>query len=369
MSEIEEFSTLVALIYESVEMPDLWQTTLKAVSRFLSAKDVSLGSQDFSTGRFEAFHLPIDPDFVRSYAEFWGSRNFLWRVSSKLPVGQLFSFETAMPRDEFSRTGLYNEWFKPQGMDKALGANLLVEGPLSATVSVFRPSSGEDFSNDDVARLRALLPHLQRAMRLRNILNAAVGTEDIDAVLASIERPAILVDREAHLLHANAPGAATIRDGGLIVAGRGRLAARSIDETDNLHKRVHAAATKSACAAGDKMVVHRQDGTTLILVVCPLPGARYGSEDEIAIIFVDDPGKGGGKPVSAALLRDQYGLTRSEATLVISLLSGATLLSSALRQDIAVPTARTHLAHVFQKTDTHSQSELMRLLGRAGHGG
>src|SRR5262249_53422321 len=150
--EIEEFSTLIGLIYESVETPDSWQMALKAISRFLSVKDVSLGSHDFSTGRFEAFHLPIDLDFVRSYAEFWASRNFLWKVSSKLPVGQLFSFEMAMPRDEFSRTGIYNEWFKPQGMDRALGANLLVDGALSANVTVYRPSSNEDFSGYDVAR-------------------------------------------------------------------------------------------------------------------------------------------------------------------------------------------------------------------------
>ena len=206
-------------------------------------------------------------------------------------------------------------------------------------------------------------------MRLRNVLNAAAPRrDDIDAVLAAIEKPAILVDRQTLFLNANAPGAATIRDGGLILA-RGRLAARTIDETDNLHKRVYAAATKSERLAGDKMVVHRADGTTLILVVCPLPGARYGGEDQVAIIFVDDPGRRLGKPVSAELLRDQYALTRSEAALVVSLLSGATLRSSALQQSIAVPTARTHLAHVFQKTDTHSQSELMRLLGRAGHGG
>ncbi len=291
MSEIEEFSTLLALIYDSVETPESWQAALQAIGRFLAVKDLSLGSHDFSTGRFEAFHLPIDPDFVRSYAEFWSSRNFLWKVSSKLPVGQLFSFETAMPRDEFSRTGIYNEWFKPQGMDKALGANLLVEGPLSATVSVFRPSSSEDFSDHDVARLRALIPHLQRVMRLRMILNAAVPrTHDIDAVLAAIEKPAVLVDRQARFLHANALGAAALRDGGLMLA-RGRLSARSIDETGNLHKRIYAAATRSAPVAADKIVVHRQDGTTFVLVVCPLPGARYGGEDQIAIIFVDDPGR------------------------------------------------------------------------------
>jgi DNA-binding CsgD family transcriptional regulator len=363
----EEFSRLIGLIYESVETPDSWQMTLKALGRFLSVKDFSIGSHDLSTNRFESFNLPIDLDFILSYAEFWGSRNFLWKTSSKLPVGQLFSFETAMPRDEFARTGLYNEWFRPQRMDKALGANLLVEGSLSAAVTVYRPSSADDFSDYDVARFRALLPHLQRAMRLRNILNAALPhMDDIDAVLAAIEKPAILVDGEALFLHANALGAATIRNR-LILAGRGRLAVQSTDETNTLRKLICAAATKSAGEAGDKMVVHCEDGTTFILTVCPLPGARYGGKDKIAIIFVDDPRRQTSKPATAALLRDQYGLTRGEATLVAALLSGATLQSSASRQNISVPTARTHLAHVFQKTGTHSQSQLMQLLARAGH--
>jgi hypothetical protein len=261
-------------------------------------------------------------------------------------LSELFSFETAMPRGEFARTGLYNEWFKPQGMDKALGANLLVEGALSVAVTVYRPSSGADFLHYDVARFRALLPHLQRAMRLRNILNAAVPlTDDIDAVLAAIEKPAILVDRDALFLYANALGAAIFRNRGLILAGRGRLAARGAKETNDLHKRVYLAATSRLGEAGDKMVVHREDGTTLVLLVCPLPGARYGVKDQIAIIFVDDPERRASKPASVALLRDQYGLTRGEATLVVSLLSGATLQASASRQNIAVrrpgPTSRT----------------------------
>ena len=254
-------------------------------------------------------------------------------------------------------------------MDKALGANLLAEGSFSAAVSVYRPSSDDDFSDHDIARFRALLPHLQCAMRLRNGLNAdAPNTADIDAVVAAIEKPAILVDREALFLHANAPGAATIRDRGLILAGRGKLTAHNANETNSLHKRIYSAATKGSGEAGGKMVVNREDGTTLILVICPLPGARYAGKGQIAIIFVDDPKRQTSEPANPKLLRDQYQLTRAEAALVVSLLSGAKLQSSALRQNITVPTARTHLAHVFQKTGTHSQAELMRLLGRAGHG-
>ena len=108
MSEMEEVSRLCALIYESVETPESWRDD-SAVGCFLSVKDVSIGSHDLSTNRSDSINLPIDPDFLRSYAEFWASRNFLWKASSVLPVGALFSFETAMPREKFARTGLYNE--------------------------------------------------------------------------------------------------------------------------------------------------------------------------------------------------------------------------------------------------------------------
>jgi hypothetical protein len=41
MSEVEELTGLIELIYESVETPESWQMTLKAISHFLSVKDVS----------------------------------------------------------------------------------------------------------------------------------------------------------------------------------------------------------------------------------------------------------------------------------------------------------------------------------------
>jgi DNA-binding CsgD family transcriptional regulator len=310
----------------------------------------------------------MDPSYIRSYDEHWACRNFLWKSSVVLPVGELFSFETAMPRDQFVRTGLYNEWFHPQGMDKALGANILVEGPLPAVASVYRPSSDPDFTDRDVARFRSLLPHLQRAWQLRTRLhNGSCRGDDVRAVVAAIEKPAILVDREATVLCANGAGAATIRDRSLILDRKGRLSTSKPDETGSLKKLIHTATMRNSSVAGGKMVARRENRTSVVLLVSPLPGARFAGQDQIAIIFIDDPERKQRISPNTDLLRSQFQLTHAEAALASLMLRGSNLHQAATQSDVSVSTARTHLSRIFQKTDTHSQSALLRLLGKAGY--
>jgi DNA-binding CsgD family transcriptional regulator len=57
-----------------------------------------------------------------------------------------------------------------------------------------------------------------------------------------------------------------------------------------------------------------------------------------------------------------FDLTATEARLAVRLLRGETLEDAAHALGIKISTARTHLAHVFLKTGTSRQSELMRLL-------
>ncbi len=57
-----------------------------------------------------------------------------------------------------------------------------------------------------------------------------------------------------------------------------------------------------------------------------------------------------------------YGLTRAEALLLVRLLNGSTLeeVSQVLR--VSMNTVRTHLKHIFLKTDTNRQTQLVSLL-------
>ncbi|MBY0398607.1 MAG: helix-turn-helix transcriptional regulator, partial [Thermoleophilia bacterium] len=62
------------------------------------------------------------------------------------------------------------------------------------------------------------------------------------------------------------------------------------------------------------------------------------------------------------VLQDQFGFTPAEAALAVDILAGNDLAASATRRRITRNTARVHLRHLFEKTGTRRQAELVRLL-------
>ena len=65
---------------------------------------------------------------------------------------------------------------------------------------------------------------------------------------------------------------------------------------------------------------------------------------------------------AATLLRRLYGLTKSEADVALLVLRGEGLKPIAEALSVSVNTIRFQLQRVFDKTDTHRQAELVRLL-------
>jgi DNA-binding CsgD family transcriptional regulator len=61
-------------------------------------------------------------------------------------------------------------------------------------------------------------------------------------------------------------------------------------------------------------------------------------------------------------LRRRFGLTAAEARLTMEILKGDGRAAAARRSGISVMTANYHLACIFEKTGTHRQTELIRLL-------
>jgi DNA-binding CsgD family transcriptional regulator len=59
------------------------------------------------------------------------------------------------------------------------------------------------------------------------------------------------------------------------------------------------------------------------------------------------------------LLQCRFGLTPAEARLALHLVAGETLRSAAVKLSISYETARTCLKHIFRKTGTCRQAELV----------
>src|SRR5205823_1921451 len=95
------------------------------------------------------------------------------------------------------------------------------------------------------------------------------------------------------------------------------------------------------------------------LLLSPLPGSE-GCDGPSAIVFAADPA--GAAPPTPVQLRHHFGLTAAEAALAVDIIRGQGLKACAKRLGISDPTARTQLQHIFEKTATRRQAELVRLL-------
>ena len=97
------------------------------------------------------------------------------------------------------------------------------------------------------------------------------------------------------------------------------------------------------------------------VMVTPLLAApRSVMSDAVVALFVADPSAR--FFAGSEALSELYQLTHSEAELVRLLASGLSLEEAADKRGVSMNTARSHLKHVFAKTDTSRQGELVRLI-------
>jgi DNA-binding CsgD family transcriptional regulator len=61
-------------------------------------------------------------------------------------------------------------------------------------------------------------------------------------------------------------------------------------------------------------------------------------------------------------LRGRLGLTPRQAQLTARLAEGATLSQASMALGVTVNTSRWHLREIFEKTNTHRQTDLVRLV-------
>jgi DNA-binding CsgD family transcriptional regulator len=67
-------------------------------------------------------------------------------------------------------------------------------------------------------------------------------------------------------------------------------------------------------------------------------------------------------PPESQELLERHGLTRAETVMAQRLCEGMTLQRAAVALGVRLSTARTHLKHIFEKTGTRRQAELVRSL-------
>ncbi len=359
---------LIEEIYEAASDESLWGGMLSRLSGSFGASKSVLIRHDFSAGSgSRIYESSPDPYYAGLYTTRFAADNPWLREQILYRPGQVFRSEAILPARDLVRTAFYQDYLRPQDCLHRLCGVLERAGSRAAFISIHRAPGAQPFGSLEEGLLARLLPHVQRTLQLhRHILHYREKAEAFFDVLNRVPLAVFLVDREGTPLILNRLAEKLLgRNDGLGLAlGRLRAAARADD--DRVKRLIAEAAATTAGdgenAGGYVAVSRPSGGHPLVLFISPLArtlAREVGERIGVAAIVAKHPDS---RPTGATRqFADAYRLTPAEARLVALILDGCRLLEATRQLGISKNTARSHMKHIYGKTDTQSQADLIRL--------
>jgi DNA-binding CsgD family transcriptional regulator len=213
-----------------------------------------------------------------------------------------------------------------------------------------------------------LAPHIRHAVAISDVLDQqAITIGTLEASLDTIQIGVVLVDRNGQIIHANRAAQLMFNAGFPVRSERGEIRAFLSETSATLRSAIAAAADDETAIGriGIGVPAPQADGDPAIIHVLPLTGGKVRTRiapRATAALFITTAIENFGTQTEA--LAALFDLTSAESRLLASLLDGNNLTNAAKTLGVAITTAKTHLAHIFEKTGTSRQVELVSLAAR-----
>lgn len=352
MISIEHFSRIVTAVHDAAVEPARWVDAMSLTRTALNGTGCGLITG--GTDRDIASCSVPDTEALQAYAAHFRPLDYVLEAVERSPIGLVHSGDRLValnPRSEF-----HADWMRRYAMDDGLFVRL-TGGPRPHSFLVAAPRRATTFANaENVRAVNALVPHLQMALRTQQSLTdlraqALHGVHAADVFTA----PAAVVDAKMDVAQPNSAAQALFRCSTDIVVKAGRIQLSSPKADAELRLAVSRAVGDTRVCGSVK--VPRADSTRpLIVHVLPLGS----DEDSRSMLVVVDPDVHREPPKE--LLRQLFSMTDAEAEVALRISRGRGLSAIADELSLSTATVKTHLQHAYQKTGTHRQAELTRLV-------
>jgi DNA-binding CsgD family transcriptional regulator len=358
---IEEFSHLVALIYAAATAPEQWESVIRAIQ---SSLDGTAGSL-LRVGALLSFHessLPVES--LQSYEQYYSRLDYALAAVQLGPVGAVRTgAEVLVPNrnEEF-----YADWMRPNQLEDGLFVRLS-NGPQPTYFIICTSDRSGSFGDPDRLKvMNGLVVHLQQALRTQDQLTAlATNNGALAGALEAVRHGIVIVGPECLVLNLNSAAETIFRAEDGLSHRHGHLTATGTRTDQELRRALHCALADGTTdvPSGHAFTCVRPSGKRpYVIHVLPLARATYDetSRGPVALVLIIDPERE--SESATTLLRRLHGLTATEAEVALRISRGISLKQISDELSVSYETIRTHVQHVFDKTDTHRQGELVRLL-------
>jgi DNA-binding CsgD family transcriptional regulator/PAS domain-containing protein len=372
LMSIATFSHAVGSIYDCALDPTRWPEAIREVCAMANCLAGVIGVNDLASGaaRLQQFW---------NYEQDWLDRMVIYgpEIAGWLrnvpdlylrPLDEPMVVKRAVGRDLVERSRYYNEWLQPKKIIDAVHLTVLRQGDSVGVLALSRHESNGAVTDRDLAIIRLLSPHIRRAIAVSDVLDMhAMAVNTFEASLDLIAAGVVLVDAHGTIIHANRAARSMLAAGSPIRSDQGALHACLPEATAALRAVIAKAAGDEAAVGGGGIGIPapHSNGDPALIHVLPLMSGDIRTRiapRASAALFITPAVDGIGD--SGAALGALFDLSPGEVRPIERLIAGDTVAEAAKRLDIAVATVRTHLRHIFEKTGTSRQAELVGLAAK-----
>ena len=374
MGKFSDIDPIIALLYDGVTSSGDWYDAMDIITRAYGATgfhNFALDKNDPSAADGGTTSMELPADAGLAYVTHYAAQDLRLHLALQQPLGQIFADQDHFDARAVSRSQIYNEFLIPHGARHTIALRVREDAGASECVAFL---SAKAFTGADRQLLAQLAPHVLRAAGLRARMqqlaeHAAIGLSALEHVPQGIA----VVDGQGRVMHMNRVAEAMAAAGGPCRVVQGHLQFGAVAEQARFAA-LAAAACVQAAAPGKAAVrlpaagAFRVEGAlpALAVSVIPLkashPLAAFRQMNLALVVFSGTGAGTSGAGADTLVLRELWGLTATEARLVLALAAGRSIKEFAEAEGCSWHTVRTHLRNVMRKSGCSRQIDLVQLV-------
>jgi DNA-binding CsgD family transcriptional regulator/PAS domain-containing protein len=310
--------------------------------------------------------IDVDPHYTNLYREHYSAKDIRLPPALSHPIGKVLTGEILVDKRALRKSEVFGDLLTPADVPYFMFGWLQKEQHALQTIAIEGSRRHGVFDQAAQERFALVIPHLVRAVRMRELLaSARQSNQAYSVLLDSLPLGILYFDDKGKPIKVSAAAEKVLQQGDALSCVGGQMHARNPDDNRQLQRAILKICDwrRSPTMPGDTIVVRRVNALRpLVVTVIPSGSSELlVTLPSIAgMMLIVDPEQAP-RP-RADLIQKAFGLTRSETNLANMLFEGNSLRETAQTSGRSINTCKSQLKSIYAKTGCRSHVDLAKKL-------
>ncbi len=361
-----EEAFLIGKLLEVNQSTGGWNRFIQAFLEHFDLRSVHLYIINRKTQAMR-FHIdagePVSAEYMGIYVDKYIHQDHLMNAVLDNPTGCFYASNLLPQRYAVYENDHYQYWAKPQGIIEGCVACLFQEDGWDCFMASNRNLSQGPYGEDEIERMNAILPFIERALRASFTLNdLSISEQRAKAIVRTFRIPVAVLTEFGDLWALNDPMTHYIENSHHLSIESNSLRLSNLKDDKDLNVGILQASKKANgidLAIEDARRIQISSNATLGFTELYTDTSEQAQFLGIMVFIISKDGK---SAVSEDILKSLFKLTQSEARVAYWLHTGLAIKEIASKENKSVYTVREQLNNVLKKTGCTNQVSLINLV-------